>query len=181
VGASLAANERLEYARLMANTNPHPLPRFRGNGPLSNMGNCPSVWLQEGTPWCAAKFVRFGRSRRDLRSGLRSAERCPRLLGRFLPLGNKGSSPNRFLHAPRDGGRCGNQLRPSHKLKPIPAASGLRLICAPPTIACIHAPFAARHAIFGRTVAEVFYVLALINRRRKIVEVAFDSKPFVLK
>jgi putative endopeptidase len=31
------ANERLEYARLLANTNPHPLPRFRGNGPLSNM------------------------------------------------------------------------------------------------------------------------------------------------
>src|SRR6266849_3818892 len=31
------ANERLELARLMANTNPHPLPRFRGNGPLSNM------------------------------------------------------------------------------------------------------------------------------------------------
>jgi len=33
------ANERLEYARLMANTNPHPLPRFRGNGPLSNMAD----------------------------------------------------------------------------------------------------------------------------------------------
>ena len=31
------ANERIEYARLMANTNPHPLARFRGNGPLSNM------------------------------------------------------------------------------------------------------------------------------------------------
>ena len=31
------ANERLEYARLLANTNPHPLPRFRANGPLSNM------------------------------------------------------------------------------------------------------------------------------------------------
>lgn len=31
------ANERIEYARLMANTNPHPLSRFRGNGPLSNM------------------------------------------------------------------------------------------------------------------------------------------------
>jgi len=31
------ANERLEYARLMANTNPHPLGRFRANGPLSNM------------------------------------------------------------------------------------------------------------------------------------------------
>jgi len=31
------ANERREYARLLANTNPHPLPRFRANGPLSNM------------------------------------------------------------------------------------------------------------------------------------------------
>jgi putative endopeptidase len=31
------ANQRIEYARLMANTNPHPLGRFRGNGPLSNM------------------------------------------------------------------------------------------------------------------------------------------------
>ncbi len=31
------ANDRPEYERLMANTNPHPLPRFRGNGPLSNM------------------------------------------------------------------------------------------------------------------------------------------------
>ena len=31
------ANERPEFERLMANTNPHPLPRFRGNGPLSNM------------------------------------------------------------------------------------------------------------------------------------------------
>ena len=31
------ANERLEYARLMAKTNPHPLPEFRVNGPLSNM------------------------------------------------------------------------------------------------------------------------------------------------
>jgi putative endopeptidase len=31
------ANTRAEYARLLTNTNPHPLPRFRGNGPLSNM------------------------------------------------------------------------------------------------------------------------------------------------
>jgi putative endopeptidase len=31
------ANQRLEYARLMANTNPHPLSRFRVNGPLSNI------------------------------------------------------------------------------------------------------------------------------------------------
>ena len=31
------ANQRIEYARLMANTNPHPLSKFRANGPLSNM------------------------------------------------------------------------------------------------------------------------------------------------
>jgi putative endopeptidase len=31
------SNSRPEYERLMANTNPHPLGRFRGNGPLSNM------------------------------------------------------------------------------------------------------------------------------------------------
>jgi putative endopeptidase len=33
------ANERLEYARLQTNTDPHPLARFRGNGPLSNMAD----------------------------------------------------------------------------------------------------------------------------------------------
>jgi putative endopeptidase len=31
------ANLRPEYARLMANSNPHPISRFRVNGPLSNM------------------------------------------------------------------------------------------------------------------------------------------------
>jgi putative endopeptidase len=31
------ANQRIEFARLMANTNPHPLSRFRVNGPLSNI------------------------------------------------------------------------------------------------------------------------------------------------
>lgn len=31
------ANVRPEFARLQTNTNPHPLPHFRGNGPLSNM------------------------------------------------------------------------------------------------------------------------------------------------
>ena len=30
-------NMRPEFARLQTNTNPHPLPRFRANGPLSNM------------------------------------------------------------------------------------------------------------------------------------------------
>ncbi|MGB9485548.1 MAG: M13 family metallopeptidase [Terriglobia bacterium] len=32
-----ASNLRAEYARLMVNTNPHPVSRFRVNGPLSNM------------------------------------------------------------------------------------------------------------------------------------------------
>jgi predicted metalloendopeptidase len=30
-------NMRAEYARLQTNTNPHPLPQFRANGPISNM------------------------------------------------------------------------------------------------------------------------------------------------
>ncbi|HEV2197102.1 MAG TPA: M13 family metallopeptidase [Candidatus Acidoferrum sp.] len=38
------ANERIEYARLMANTNPHPLGRFRANGPLSNMAEFAKVF-----------------------------------------------------------------------------------------------------------------------------------------
>ena len=36
-GQVWATNIRAEAARLQANTNPHPLPRFRANGPLSNM------------------------------------------------------------------------------------------------------------------------------------------------
>jgi putative endopeptidase len=35
--AVAAMNLRPEYARLLANTDPHPLPEFRVNGPLSNM------------------------------------------------------------------------------------------------------------------------------------------------
>jgi len=34
-----AVNVRLETAKLMANTNPHALPKFRTNGPLSNMAD----------------------------------------------------------------------------------------------------------------------------------------------
>jgi putative endopeptidase len=30
-------NQRVEAARLQTNTDPHPLPQFRGNGPLSNL------------------------------------------------------------------------------------------------------------------------------------------------
>jgi predicted metalloendopeptidase len=32
-----ATNTRPELARLLANVDPHPLPKFRVNGPLSNM------------------------------------------------------------------------------------------------------------------------------------------------
>ena len=32
-----AVNVRPEFARLQTNTDPHPLPRFRANGPLSNI------------------------------------------------------------------------------------------------------------------------------------------------
>ena len=32
-----AANLRPEFARLQAKTNEHPLDKFRGNGPLSNI------------------------------------------------------------------------------------------------------------------------------------------------
>ena len=34
---SWAGNTRAEFARVLVNTNPHPLDRFRVNGPLSNM------------------------------------------------------------------------------------------------------------------------------------------------
>jgi putative endopeptidase len=30
-------NQRTEAARLQTNTDPHPLARFRGNGPISNL------------------------------------------------------------------------------------------------------------------------------------------------
>lgn len=45
------ANQTIEYARLMANTNPHPLPRFRGNGPLSNMAEFAAAFgCKKGEP-----------------------------------------------------------------------------------------------------------------------------------
>jgi predicted metalloendopeptidase len=34
---SWAENDRVEYARLLTNSDPHPLPKFRANGPVSNM------------------------------------------------------------------------------------------------------------------------------------------------
>jgi putative endopeptidase len=37
-------NQRPEAARLQANTNPHPLARFRGNGPVSDMAAFAQAW-----------------------------------------------------------------------------------------------------------------------------------------
>jgi putative endopeptidase len=45
------ANQRPEAARLQANTNPHPLARFRGNGPISNMAAFASAFgCKKGDP-----------------------------------------------------------------------------------------------------------------------------------
>jgi putative endopeptidase len=44
-------NQRPEAARLQANTNPHPLARFRGNGPLSDMASFAQAWgCKRGDP-----------------------------------------------------------------------------------------------------------------------------------
>jgi putative endopeptidase len=46
-----ASNERPEYDRLLANNNPHPVPRFRVIGPLSNMPAFAKAWhCAEGEP-----------------------------------------------------------------------------------------------------------------------------------
>jgi endothelin-converting enzyme/putative endopeptidase len=39
-----AGSERVEYARMIVATNPHPLNRFRANGPLSNMPLFAKAW-----------------------------------------------------------------------------------------------------------------------------------------
>jgi len=54
------SNERLEYARLLANTNPHPLPRFRGNGPLSNMAEFAKAFgCKKGDPMVREKVCKI--------------------------------------------------------------------------------------------------------------------------
>jgi len=54
------ANERLEFARLMAHTNPHPLPRFRGNGPLSNMAEFARAFgCKQGDPMVRQKICKI--------------------------------------------------------------------------------------------------------------------------
>jgi putative endopeptidase len=39
-----AGNDRPEWARLIVNTNPHPLDRFRANGPVGNMPAFQKAW-----------------------------------------------------------------------------------------------------------------------------------------
>ncbi|MEJ7712765.1 MAG: M13-type metalloendopeptidase [Pyrinomonadaceae bacterium] len=39
-----ASNATPEYERLQVSNDPHPLPRFRANGPLSNMPEFASAW-----------------------------------------------------------------------------------------------------------------------------------------
>jgi putative endopeptidase len=54
------ANTRPEYARLLANTNPHPLPRFRGNGPLSNMAEFARAFgCKKGDPMVREKVCKI--------------------------------------------------------------------------------------------------------------------------
>jgi putative endopeptidase len=46
-----AANARPEYERMLTNTDPHPLPRFRTNGPVSNMPEFAAAFsCQAGEP-----------------------------------------------------------------------------------------------------------------------------------
>jgi putative endopeptidase len=54
------ANTRIEYARLLANTNPHPLPNFRGNGPLSNMAEFAKAFgCKKGDPMVREKTCKI--------------------------------------------------------------------------------------------------------------------------
>jgi len=53
-------NLRPEVARLMANTNPHALPKFRTNGPLSNMAEFAAAFgCKHGDPMVREKVCRI--------------------------------------------------------------------------------------------------------------------------
>ena len=55
-----ANNIRPEYARLLANTDPHPLAKFRVNGPLSNMPQFAAAFrCKQGDPMVRACYVRI--------------------------------------------------------------------------------------------------------------------------
>jgi putative endopeptidase len=54
-----AGSERAEYARMIVATNPHPLNRFRTNGPLSNMPSFAKAWgCSENSPMPRAEALR---------------------------------------------------------------------------------------------------------------------------
>ncbi len=54
------ANERLEYSRLMTNIDPHPLSRFRGDGPLSNMAEFAKAFgCKKGDPMVREKVCKI--------------------------------------------------------------------------------------------------------------------------
>jgi len=53
-------NQRAEAARLQTNTDPHPLARFRGNGPLSNMeGFAKAFGCKKGDPMVREQACRI--------------------------------------------------------------------------------------------------------------------------
>ena len=55
-----AVNVRPELARLQTNTDPHPLPKFRANGPLSNMAEFAKAFgCKKGDPMVRAKVCKI--------------------------------------------------------------------------------------------------------------------------
>jgi putative endopeptidase len=54
------ANMRPEYARLLTNTNEHPLPKFRANGPASNMEAFAKAFgCKKGDPMVRENFCKI--------------------------------------------------------------------------------------------------------------------------
>ena len=57
---------RPELAKLQANTNPHPLPKFRANGPLSNMAEFAKAFgCTRGEPMVRAEACKIWWRRED--------------------------------------------------------------------------------------------------------------------
>jgi putative endopeptidase len=55
-----AVNIRPEFARLQTNTDPHPLPKFRANGPLSNMAEFAKTFgCKKGDPMVREKVCKI--------------------------------------------------------------------------------------------------------------------------
>jgi len=55
-----AVNVRPELARLQTNSNPHPLPKFRANGPLSNSAEFAKAFgCKKGDPRVRAQVCKI--------------------------------------------------------------------------------------------------------------------------